>query len=274
MSNPEIIDLGSIPRADTTINLTYSGFIDAEGNYNASVLSRMNAFAAFVVARENGSYETVIAGEQSSSTSQTTTGEVLSELAPADTPKVRPISFNGLNLLNTAAIEVDTTPDFPENLSFRERYQVAKARNLNTGFQAELLAAELEPDQDVTVVTTDFHAKRVMDNLAMHDKRFKHATLITMDQVFNTLRLDAALEGQLREFDRAFMEEFGLEVNFETVQRLALTQFAARENGPLMSWAHRLSPGARVHKIQSARTLTGRYDDIAPDGNAIMEMTT
>lgn len=274
MSNPEIIDLGAIRHADTTVAFAYSGFRNEDGEYEASVLSKLNAEAAFLIAQLNGSSEVVIAGEQSSSKSPVTTGEVLAEQTPGGTPKVRPISFTGLNLLNTAPIEVNTVPESTDGLSFSERYLLAKARNLNTGFQAELLANELEPDQNVTIVTTGFHANRVMRNMIAHAKRFKHAEIITMDQVFNALRMEAAQAGRLDEFDEAFMERHGLLVKFEDVQRRALRQFAARENGPVMRAAHLLSPGARLHKIQSARTLTGRYDDIDPLGHAIMGVTT
>lgn len=219
---------------DAAMLVTYSSVL-REGSevLVPSRLSLLTAVAARVCAR--ASSRLIIAGEQSYRDFPGTTGDLLVQDFPHLVPDVDKtvVLPAGDNRLINTVYQVGAVSDYAKELDLRHLHIVGWGFHRE---RVEKLFAVYRPSLSLNYSQTE-------DVLASMDKK-------SLDNV---------------------LDELGFVVDFDTIMSSGLRKFAQRER--LTRAALLLDKKGRVINALSQLRASGRYDDLSPQGEAIMGVT-
>lgn len=241
-------DVGTPERTTSghVVPFTYSSrleHVDGEHRVVPSRLSLMAYDAACYVARSNGAKHLVIAGEQSYSHSEITTGD---------------------------ALEAHTHPSQHELELTVLRHE--GNRLLNTPHQVDALADEFQPEDIVTVVCWGFHEQRIRDGFASKRDKSPVVEFVHVEDVIDHLWETAALwDGDHAAMAEDFWDRYDLEVDWSTVMSRGVAKFEHREC--VTRVAMKFGKNGWLLKLLTRLRGTGRYDDISRTARPIMEQT-
>jgi len=224
-------------KKDIVVPITYSS-VYKDGQLVPSTLSHIVADVATLIAEDH--HMLVVAGEQSYRDHPENTGHLL-------TPRLARFGHDV------------------------HAFNHGRNRLLNTAYQTRLLAGRLSLAKSVTLVGWDYHLDRVVGNLRA--RRFSpDLRMISADSVLDDLWKSAELWGGDHELMEAdFKQKYGLEVGWPEVRDNALVALKKRE---VLTRRAQLGDGAgRILMLLTTLMDSGRHDDVAPDGSAVMELT-
>jgi len=186
--------------------------------------------AACYVASTLGVSRLVIAGEQSYTHHDDTTGNVLDIHTPA--------IHRGLEL---TVLKNETN------------------RLLNTPHQVDALADEFSSDDSVVVVCWGFHERRLSQGFK-HKNRLPAIDFVHTEDVIDMLWDDMTVWGDLATRRHMFRDRYDLQVDWDIVRDRGLTSFEKRER--VTRWAMKTGHSGWLLKLLTKARGSGRYDDI------------
>lgn len=217
----------------TVVPITYSTRreqgLDGHKLY-PSRLSLMAYDAACFVAASRNISRLVIAGEQSYSDDDRTTGDLLHQH-----------THPSLDFEITVLRDEDN-------------------RLLNTPHQVDALSDEFAPDQKVTVVCWKFHEQRLRQGFEAKADT-PQLEFIAVEEVISDLWESAALWGGDRQaMAQEFRQRYQMQAGWEAVLSRGIPDFERRER--LTRLAMHLGKSGWVLKLLTRLRSSGRYDDI------------
>lgn len=240
------VDTSEKTVGDHVVPFTYSSRLEREDGEHRVVPSRLSLMAydaACYVARNGGAKRLVIAGEQSYSHSEITTGD---------------------------ALEAHTHPSQHELELTVLRHE--GNRLLNTPHQVDALADEFKPEDVVTIVCWGFHEQRIREGFASKRKRSPVVEFVHVEDVIDHLWETAALwDGDQVVMNREFRERYDLQAPWEAVLSRGVCEFARRER--VTRIAMKAGKSGWLLKMLTKIRGAGRYDDIDEFAMPIMRST-
>ncbi|MBP9738803.1 hypothetical protein KBD20_03885 [Candidatus Saccharibacteria bacterium] len=218
--------------ADAVVPITYStrdnGAHHTE-TLSPSRLSLMAYDAACYVAAQTGVKQLVIAGEQSYSYDERTTGDLL-------------------------------VPHTPEGHDFEITVlRNANNRLLNTPHQVDAISEEFESHEVVTVVCWAFHEERIKHGFEAQ-KSGPIVDYVHVEDVINHLWDTEALWEDPEQMRRDFRQRYDIQVDWPIVAHRGLPPFEKREKYTRV--AMKFGKNGWLLKLLTRARGAGRYDDI------------